>query len=114
MTASIFAHLEASLHQYLGEVAERARQADEQTAAAMARTELPRIAEALRAVLDEHEPDQHGRCPRCRARRFGRTPAPCRAYLSAHLCLLVAEDDPRPPDLLNVTADPRNRLDAPG
>jgi hypothetical protein len=112
--STIFGHLETSLHDYLSGVVERSRTADEHAAAAIARFELPRIAEALRAVLNEHEPDERGRCPTCRTRRFGRAPAPCRAYLTAHLCLLVTEDDPRPADIFDIGADLRAHLPAPG
>jgi hypothetical protein len=113
-SSSIFGHLETSLHDYLAGVIERARTSDESAAADLARIELPRIATALQQVLQEHEPDDRGRCPTCRTRRFGRAPAPCRAYLTAHLCLLVTEDDPRPPDLLGFGADFEHHLSAPG
>lgn len=93
MNSPAFSQLESSLAGYLADVTRRAHSYDDRTAAAVARNELPRIVEALKAVLDEHEPDEHGRCPTCRTKRFGRTPAPCRAYLTAHLCLVVTEDD---------------------
>jgi hypothetical protein len=93
VSSSIFGHLEASLHGYLEDTIQRAAVADGQTAASLGRFELPRIAAALQAVLNEHEPDENGRCRTCRRRRFGRPTAPCRAYLTAHLCLLVTEDD---------------------
>ncbi|HEV2778587.1 MAG TPA: hypothetical protein VGX25_04230 [Actinophytocola sp.] len=109
MSSSIFGHLEASLHDYLADVATRAQTGDDATAAGLARSELPRIIAALQAVLDEHEPDDEGRCRTCR-RRFGRTPAPCRAYLTAHLCLLVDEDDQRPGRAGITAADLRHRL----
>jgi hypothetical protein len=111
---TIFGHLESSLHDYLSGVVERAQNADDRTTATMTRLELPRIATALQQVLEEHEPDDRGRCPTCRTRRFGRAPAPCRAYLTAHLCLLMTEGDPRPPDLLDIGADLRDQLGAPG
>ncbi len=93
MSSPIFSQLESSLAEYLTDVTYRARFGDEHTAAAVARDELPRVVEALRATLDEHTPDAHGRCPTCRTSRFGRTPAPCRALLSAHLCLVVTEEE---------------------
>ena len=95
MSSPIFGQLEASLAGYLADVVHRAEFGDERTAAAVARCELPRLVEALKAVLDEHDPDQFGRCPNCRSSRFGRTPAPCRAYLSAHLCLIATEEQPQ-------------------
>jgi hypothetical protein len=85
--------LETSLADYLADVTHRARFGDEPAAVTVARFELPRLVVALKAVLDEHSPDERGRCPRCRTRRFGRTPAPCRAYLTAHLCLVVTEEE---------------------
>ncbi len=94
VSSPIFGQLETSLADYLADVVHRAEYGDERTAADVARLEVPRLVEALRAVLDEHQPDQFGRCPSCRRSRFGRTPMPCRAYLSAHLCLLATEDEP--------------------
>lgn len=93
MGSSIFGHLEASLDGFLADLAHRAVTSDDATAAHLGRYELPRIVAALQAVLDEHEPDKQGRCHTCRTRRFGRAAAPCRAYLTAHLRLLVNEDD---------------------
>lgn len=93
MRSPIFGQLETSLADFLTDVTYRAQYGDEEAAALVARLELPRLVEALRAVLGEHAPDEHGRCPRCRTRRFGRAPAPCRAYLTAHLCLVVTEED---------------------
>jgi hypothetical protein len=93
VSSSIFGHLEASLHDYLGELIRRGGASDDQAAVNLGRFELPRIAAALQAVLNEHEPDERGRCHTCRGRRLGRAAAPCRAYLTAHLCLLITGDD---------------------
>jgi hypothetical protein len=114
MSSSIFGHLEASLHDYLADLASRAQDADDATAAHLARSELPRLAAALQAVLDEHRPDEQGRCRTCRTRRFARSPAPCRAYLTAHLCLLVNEGDAAPGGSGITAADLRHHLGAPG
>jgi hypothetical protein len=112
--SSIFGHLEASLHDYLGELIQRAPAADDRASVNLGRFELPRIAAALQAVLNEHEPDERGRCRTCRSRRFGRAAVPCRAYLTAHLCLLVTEDD-LPGDGQNLDADVlRHHLGAAG
>lgn len=92
-SSPIFGQLETSLADYLTDITYRAQFGDERAAAVVARLELPRLVAALKAVLDEHAPDQFGRCPRCRTSRFGRAPAPCRAYLTAHLCLVVTEED---------------------
>lgn len=97
MSSPIFGQLETSLADYLTNITYRAQFGDEQAAALVARLELPRVVEALKAVLDEHTPDQNGRCPNCRTRRFGRAPAPCRAYLTAHLCLVVTEEETTTP-----------------
>jgi hypothetical protein len=98
---SIFGHLEASLNAYLADLTRRGEIADPATATALAHAELPRVVAALQAVLGEHRPDDQGRCATCRRRMVGRAPAPCRAYLAAHLCLLVTEDDADQPRQLN-------------
>ncbi|WP_133905854.1 hypothetical protein [Actinophytocola oryzae] len=85
--------MERSLADYLTGITYRAQFGDQRTAATVARCELPRLVTALRAVLDEHAPDESGRCNRCRTNRLGRAPAPCRAYLSAHLCLVATDED---------------------
>jgi hypothetical protein len=90
---SIFGHLESSLNGYLADLTRRGEAADPAASLQLAHGELPRVVAALQAVLDEHRPDEQGRCPTCRRRLFSRSPAPCRAYLAAHLCLLVTEDD---------------------
>ncbi|CAM3500858.1 hypothetical protein KIPE111705_11445 [Kibdelosporangium persicum] len=90
---SIFGHLESSLNGYLADLTQRGESAAPAAATRIANHELPRVVAALQAVLGEHRPDEQGRCPTCRRRLFGRAPAPCRAYLAAHLCLLVTEDD---------------------
>jgi hypothetical protein len=92
-SSPIFGELERSLADYLTDITYRARFGDERAAAGVARFELPRLVQALKAVLDEHSPDEHGRCASCRTRRFARAPAPCRAYLTAHLCLVVTEEE---------------------
>lgn len=93
MASSLFGQLDRSLHDRLGELVRRAQRCDDDTARKLARVELPKIVQALYALLDEHRPDERGRCVTCRTRRFrGKPPAPCRAYLAAHLCLVIAED----------------------
>ncbi|MCS7478248.1 hypothetical protein ACFFQW_10695 [Umezawaea endophytica] len=91
MSVTVFSQLDKSLHEHLATVAQMAARGDDQTVAELARAELPRIVAAIKALLDEHQPDEHGRCPTCRTRWWSRRrPAPCRAYLSAQLCLTVA------------------------
>ncbi|CRK58400.1 hypothetical protein [Alloactinosynnema sp. L-07] len=92
MNESIFGHMEASLQDYLSTLSTRVVAGGDHTAAELARAELPRVVAALQALLDEHHPDEQGRCPTCRTRLFTRAPAPCRAYLTANLCLLMTED----------------------
>lgn len=99
MSSPIFGQLESSLAEYLTDISYRTSRGDDRAVAALARTELPRLVEALRAALDEHAPDRYGRCPSCRRGRFSRTPAPCRAYLSAHLCLIALDDEPSPAEV---------------
>jgi hypothetical protein len=102
------------MHDYLADIGQRAQTGDDLAAINLTRFELPRITAALRAVLGEHEPDENGRCRTCRTRRFGRAAAPCRAYLTAHLCLLVTEDD-QPGDSIQINATLlRHHLSAPG
>jgi hypothetical protein len=93
MASSLFGQLDRSLHDRLGDLVRRAKRGDDDTALQLGRIELPKIITALRALLDEHTPDERGRCATCKRRRFSRKlPAPCRAYLAAHLCLVIADD----------------------
>ncbi|QTR02128.1 hypothetical protein J7S33_23360 [Saccharothrix algeriensis] len=95
MSGTVFGHLDKALHEHLDAVVRLASTGDDATAAALARSEVPRVVAALRALLDEHTPDEHGRCPTCRTRRFSRRlPAPCRAYLGAQLAMTVAAESP--------------------
>jgi hypothetical protein len=92
--SSVFSHLDKSLHDHLSDLVRLAANADDRTAVDLARAELPRMVAALKALLDEHRPDEKGRCSTCRSRRFSRRlPAPCRAYLAAHLCLTATRED---------------------
>lgn len=93
MASSLFGQLDRSLHDRLGDLVHRAQRCDDDTALDLARVELPKIVTALRTLLDEHQPDERGRCATCRRRPFGRKlPSPCRAYLAAHLCLVIADE----------------------
>jgi hypothetical protein len=93
MASSLFGQLDRSLHNRLGDLARRAQRGDDDTAVHLGRVELPKIITALRELLDEHRPDERGRCATCRRRRFRRRlPSPCRAYLAAHLCLVIADE----------------------
>ena len=99
MASSLFGQLDRSLHDRLGDLISRAERGDDSTALDLARVELPKIVTALRALLEEHQPDERGRCPTCRRSRFSRKlPSPCRAYLAAHLSLVIADDAHHPGD----------------
>jgi hypothetical protein len=93
MAVTVFRQLDKALHDHLNRVARLAADADPATASELARTELPKLAATVMALLDAHQPDEHGRCPTCRTRRWRRRrPAPCRAYLTAQLCLTLVSE----------------------
>ncbi|MEU4803209.1 hypothetical protein [Actinosynnema sp. NPDC023587] len=95
MAVTVFSQLDKSLRERLGTLVRLASAGDDETAVELARSELPRLVAALRALLDGHRPDEHGRCPTCRTSRWTRRlPAPCRAYLGAQLALTVAAETP--------------------
>ena len=95
MSTTVFSQLDRSLREHLATLLRLASTGDDETAVELARCELPRVVAAVRALLDEHTPDEHGRCPTCRTRRWSRRlPSPCRAYLGAQLALTVAGDEP--------------------
>ncbi|WP_367136930.1 hypothetical protein [Saccharothrix sp. HUAS TT1] len=98
MSTTVFSQLDRSLREHLATLVRLASTGDDETAVELARCELPRVVAAVRALLDEHTPDDHGRCPTCRTRRTRRwsrrLPSPCRAYLGAQLALTVAGDEP--------------------
>ncbi|GGP49587.1 hypothetical protein [Saccharothrix coeruleofusca] len=91
MSTTVFSQLDRSLHEHLTALVRLAAEADERTAAELTRSALPRVVAAVKSLLDEHQPDEHGRCATCRPRWWRRRrPAPCRAYLGAQLCLMAA------------------------
>ncbi|MFI9009796.1 hypothetical protein ACIGNX_21440 [Actinosynnema sp. NPDC053489] len=93
MSTTVFSQLDRSLHEHLAALVRLAATGDDRTAVELARSELPRVVTAVKALLDEHTPDEHGRCPTCRTRRWSRRlPSPCRAYLGAQLALTVGGD----------------------
>jgi len=94
-SSSVFGHLEASLNDYFSDLTRRGGHADAGAAMQIAHVELPRVVSALRAALAHHRPDERGRCRGCRPRWFARSRVPCRAYLTAHVCLLRTEDADR-------------------
>jgi hypothetical protein len=95
VSVTVFSQLDRSLHEHLAALVRLASTGDDETAVELGRYELPRVVAAVKALLDEHTPDEHGRCPTCRTRRWSRRlPVPCRAYLGTQLCLTVTDDDP--------------------
>jgi len=70
MASSLFGQLDRSLHDRLGDLVRRAQRGDDDAALNLARVEIPKIITALRALLDEHRPDERGRCLTCRSRRL--------------------------------------------
>lgn len=64
----------------LSDLADRA---DAASLVSVARTELPRLAEAWRTMLRAHEPDERGDCPTC-STRWHRSKAPCSVWQAAH------------------------------
>jgi len=66
--------------------------------ATAARSEVPRLVAAMEALLDQHGPDENGRCPMCRDRRFWRLHhwrrpnVPCRALLAARIAWTVVDE----------------------
>ncbi|RDI35365.1 hypothetical protein [Lentzea flaviverrucosa] len=63
---------------------------DAASLAALAETELARLASAWRALLALHEPNERGRCPQCSGWRRGRL-FPCSVWVVAHDHLISAD-----------------------
>lgn len=76
----------------LSELADRA---DADSLASVARTELPRLAQAWRSMLTAHEPDERGDCPAC-STRWHRSKAPCSVWQAAHEHLVAGGLAPPP------------------
>jgi hypothetical protein len=60
-----------------------ATRADAQSLVSVARSELPRLTEAWRSMLQAHDPDERGDCPTC-STRWHRCKAPCSVWQVAH------------------------------
>jgi hypothetical protein len=72
-----------------------ADEGDQQSKAALADTEIGRLTGAFRALLAEHAPDEHGRCPHCSGWLRPQS-HPCSVWDTAHRHLLTAENAPPP------------------
>jgi hypothetical protein len=77
----------------LSDLAERA---DAPSLLSVARSELPRLAEAWRSMLKLHEPDDRGDCPTC-STRWHRSKAPCSVWQAAHEHLVAGGLAPQQP-----------------
>ncbi|GAA2813901.1 hypothetical protein [Saccharopolyspora taberi] len=86
--------LNESVRRRLDLLAEIADRGDDHAVSEVARTEMPSLVAAVRALMAEHEPDETGQCPACsrilrRWQRLWRQPkSPCRVYLAARWALL--------------------------
>ena len=69
---------------------ELASRADNGSLLSVARSELPRLTHAWRALLAAHAPDPRGRCTEC-SRRWRPLAAPCSVWRAAHEHLVSAE-----------------------
>jgi hypothetical protein len=95
---SIVGPLQTTVHGRLADLTRSIDLANSGEAAALAKTEIPLLVEALRSVLAAHEPDSRGRCPACRGRLSRllfrrRSRGPCRAYLAAQLRLGIGDGE---------------------
>lgn len=66
-----------------------AGEGDEPSRAALAGTEIVRLTDALRALIEVQALDERGRCPQCSARRHPRRRS-CTVWATAHQHLLAA------------------------
>jgi hypothetical protein len=82
--------LRDAVHQRLEDLDMVATNGDLSSRAALADTEILRLTAAWRAVLSQHAPDQHGRCPQCSGWRRHRV-HPCSVWTTAHQYLIVAD-----------------------
>lgn len=74
---------------------ELAHRADAPSLLSVARSELPRLAQAWRSMLQAHEPDERGDCPTC-STRWHRSKAPCSVWQAAHEHLVAGGLAPLP------------------
>lgn len=88
----------------LDEVDRAVASGEPETLLPVAREDLYRLTEALRALLDQHRPGENGRCSACHGTRS--RPWPCVVWLAGHR-LLVTERAPRHSNQSDPAAAPR-------
>ena len=69
---------------------ELATNADARSLVSVARTELPRLTDGWRTLLEQHNPDERGHCPTCSS-RWRPQKAPCSVWQAAHEHLVATE-----------------------
>jgi hypothetical protein len=72
-----------------------AANADSPSLASVARTELPRLTDGWRSLLQAHGPDPKGNCPSCSS-RWRPQKAPCSVWQAAHQHLVAPEQPALP------------------
>ncbi|WNV92141.1 hypothetical protein RM788_52235 [Umezawaea sp. Da 62-37] len=94
----MFRELDESLRADLAALGHVIESGEDELVATVARSEVPLLLAAMKALLDQHRPDKNGQCPTCRDRRFWRLHhwrrpnVPCRAFLAARLAWTVPDD----------------------
>ncbi|MFL6125933.1 hypothetical protein [Actinophytocola sp.] len=71
-----------------------ATEGDTPSLASLAETEIARLTEAWRALLELHAPDGHGRCPECSGWRRPRR-HPCTVWTTATTILIATDGSPK-------------------
>ncbi|AUS78764.1 hypothetical protein C1701_10755 [Actinoalloteichus sp. AHMU CJ021] len=74
---------------------ELANRADTPSLLSVARSELPRLTEGWRSLLNAHQPDQKGNCPEC-STRWRQRKAPCEVWRAAYEHLVAGGLAPHP------------------
>ncbi|HEX7662231.1 MAG TPA: hypothetical protein VF444_22420 [Pseudonocardiaceae bacterium] len=64
-------------------LSELASRADAQSLLSVARSELPRLTDGWRTLLEAHEPDEKGNCPECSS-RWRQQKSPCAVWRAAY------------------------------
>lgn len=87
----LFSELRSRLDDHLDRIACVAVQGAADVAVVVMRQDVPGLVAALRVLAAEHEPDENGRCRKCRTGLFWRrVSAPCRMLLDVHLAVEAA------------------------